>query len=460
MLRRFGLGASEAELDSYVQGGYEAAVDRLLGYEALSEPAVPLDRFANSKGQLPVKLAQVWWYARVLSSQRPLEYALTLFWHDHFATSAQKVDSGPAMVNHVETLRKHCAGPFLDLLTAVSKDPAMLYWLDNRENKKGSPNENFAREVMELFTLGIGHYSEADVQEAARAFTGWTYGIRRGARFREVEKPGPNVSFSFERGQHDAGSKTILGQSGDFDGDAVLGLLARHPQTALRLTAKFWSWFAYPDPDPKLIERLAANWVRDGLVVSSLVRAIALSPEFLSEKALRAEIKNPVQFCVSTLRQLGLGQAVTDRLASDQKVQGTRAAGPALLLIQSTTSMGMELMYPPDVSGWKTGDAWITSATMVERMKWADRLFGVAQIKGQASVRYPAWPLFRGDPTPEGVAKRLVSLFDASLPQAKMDQLVAACREKSGGAVTAGNAGDVAQVVARLIFGSPEFQFG
>ncbi|MBS1713280.1 MAG: DUF1800 domain-containing protein [Armatimonadetes bacterium] len=480
LLRRFGLGASEAELDFYGQDGYKGALDRLLSYASVADPVVELDRFANDKGLVNVKGVQAWFYTRLLVTNRPLEAALVVFWHNHFATSADKVDAVGALHDHVECLYTHCAGKFQDLLTGVSKDPAMLYWLDNHENKKGKPNENFAREVMELFTLGIGHYTETDVQEAARALTGWTYGVKRGQRTVEtpkpaqrpklkVEQPGPRIQFLFRSEQHDSGEKSILGNRGAFDGDDVLGILTGNPRTAVFLAEKAWSWFAYPNPERAVVERVAKAFRDSGMDVKALVRAIAESPEFLSEKCVRHLVKNPVVYCLSSLRQLGVGAVHAKRLAEDEALKGLRAAGPAAIAMLATKSMGMELLYPPDVSGWKSGEAWISSATMVERLKWSERLFGEATVargaaKGPAklggqSLRYPAMGLFADDPTPAGTVDRLLSVFDVTLPEQKRAQLRKAADDASEGAVSPSNANNVASAVCRLVFSSPEFQF-
>lgn len=474
LLRRFGLGASESELDYYAEGGVASAIDKLLGYESVVEPDLSLERFANDNGQVNMRALQAWFHTRVLTTKRPLETAMTLFWHNHFATSAEKVDAVGAMHDHVECLRAHCTGNFRELLTAVSKDPAMLYWLDNHENKKGKPNENFAREVMELFTLGIGHYSESDVQEAARAFTGWTYGNRRpNGRVIEPPKPAqrpkysgpgqPRIGFVFREEQHDSGEKSILGNRGVFDGDDVLGILTGHPRTALFVTEKFLTWFATPKPEPKYVERMAKAFRDSGMEIKALCRAVMESPEFYSDRAVRTIVKNPVHFCVSTLRQLGLGQRI-EQLLADEQAKGLRAGGISILVQSATKSMGMDLLYPPDVAGWKIGDSWISTATMVERMKWADKLFGsfVAGKKAggqQRTLNYPVVGLVGPGADPRSVAERLVSVFDTNLPEAKVKQLAKAAEDTAGGPVTAANANAVAHAVARLIFSSPEFQF-
>lgn len=458
LLRRFGLGASQAEVDYYAEGGWERAVDRLLNYEAVPERvALDVEAFANDKGQVRIQSVQAWWATKLITTRRPLLEKMTLFWHDHFATSAQKVTQPLLMHEQNETFRKHATGSFRDLLREASKDPAMLIWLDNQFNVKGKPNENFAREVMELFTLGIGHYSEKDIQEAARAFTGWTF---RGAD-REKQAKYRKPEFLFDPKRHDDGMKEVLGSRGPFDGDDVVNLLADDPQTARNIALKIWEWFAYAKPEPDLLDRLTGAF-RKEMNIGDLLREVMTSPEFYSERAERTVYKNPVDFVVPTLRQLGVGEMVT----LDTKEDGTLAKRPQVAagVLLTTKAMGMDLFFPPDVSGWEGGAAWISSATMIERVRWADRLFGVAAVggkpgKAQPTLSYPAYGLLAADPTPPGIASTLVSVFDASIPASKMPALVAAAEKATAGRLTAGNANQAAAAVSRLIFGSPEFQF-
>lgn len=452
LLRRFGLGASEDEVRFYGADGYEAAVERLI---AASDREEPFDndiaKFANAQGLIQVRAVQIRWLTTMIATRRPLVHAMAVFWHDHFATSATKVAEPMMMLRQVEIFEKGGLGAFPDLLAAVSKDPAMLLWLDNNENRKDAPNENFAREVMELFTLGIGHYSEKDVQEAARAFTGWTF--RKRGNGRNVNQP-DSSAFVFQKRQHDAGVKTVLGKEGNFDGDQMLNLLCDQPRTAIYIAHKVWEWFAYPNPEPRLIERIATQWRDKRLEVRELVRLVATSPEFLSEMAQRAIVKNPVHFCVSTMRQLGLGrvaQAALEAAGTDQ-----RRPFPGVPASLATKAMGMELLYPPDVAGWEGGTNWISSATMVERIKWADRLFGGRQDRqaGQALM-----PLFLGATDPDAFARRMAKVFDTELPEAKLDSLAEATRAVAPRGVTAANVRPAALAVAKLLFGAPEFQF-
>jgi len=313
---------------------------------------------------------------------------------------------------------------------AVSKDPAMLLWLDNQFNVKGHPNENFAREVMELFTLGIGHYTEQDIRESARAFTGWGYG-GKGKKQPKNLKNVKNAVFVEHEAEHDDGTKEFLGKSGNFDGDDIIGILCGNPQTAKFLTAKLWRWFVYPDPEPALVDRFADAFFRTGLDTKALLRAVMESPEFYSDKAERAIFKNPVDFAVVTARQLGYGaQALTD-----DNYQGSVKLATAL----------------------RISSAWISTATLMERIRWAQVLFDRAQVavkKRQFTLGVDASPLFAHDSTPEGAAKRLASIFDADLPKDRLGRLAEAAKSASSG-----DANDVASAVARLIFASPEFQF-
>jgi len=458
LLRRFGLGASQAEVDFYGEKGYANAVEHLLNFEAVDEGFdLDLQRLVTPQGNVPLRVLQAWWVLRLCVTQRPLQEKLTLFWHDHFATSAQKVDVVPPMLAQNELFRTYGLGRFPILLEHVSKDPAMLYWLDNQFNVKGKPNENFAREVMELFTLGIGHYTELDIQEAARAFTGWTFAA--GGR-RTTEKPRRRAEYKFRPEQHDDGRKSVMGQAGNWNGDDVLRLLADQPQTARHLVIKLWEWFVYPQPAPALVERLTAVYRDAGLDTRALLRAIMLSSEFVSERAMRAIYKNPIDFCVATYRQLGVGKLVMDRIRAQEEGQNLLPSlGPINILATSARSMGMDILYPPDVAGWDGGAAWISSATMVERLKWAERLFG-ARRAGQPALQFAALPLFDGATDAKGLVAALLDLFDANLPDAKQRQLVkAAERALAGEPIGARNANAAALAVTQLLFGSPEFQF-
>ncbi len=454
LLRRFGLGASEAELDFYLRDGLSGAIEMLLDYDKTIEGFdVDIDEMKAGKNQT-VNMPGVvgWWGARLMATRRPLQEKMTLFWHDHFATSASKVQGPYLMFGQNEILRKNATGSFHTLLSEVSKDPAMLLWLDNQENVSGHANENFAREVMELFTLGIGNYSEKDVQEGARAFTGWS--LKRTGSGKRAQ-----ADFFFRPLKHDTGAKNYLGNSGNLNGDDVLNILCGMPRTSEYITSKILNWFMYSDADEATVQRFTKVFTDSSLDIKTLLRAIMKSSDFYSTKAERTVVKNPVDFCISTLRQLGVGEVVGDafRDKSGNVPPGVRL-GPVQAAVGSMKSMGMWLMYPPDVSGWDGGQAWITSATMVERIGWAERIFGQAK-NVRFQMRYPAYELFAKDPSPRGVVTKLVSIFDAPIHPEKLPMLVSVAEKASGGEVTRVNANLTAAAVSRLIFATPEFQF-
>lgn len=483
LLRRFALGASEAELEYYGKNGLSGAINLLLDYENAPDvtnwdPMI----FANNKGVVNLKVMQNIWMAKLVCTQRPLLEKMTLFWHNHFATSSQKVTNSFAMNTHIEVLRSNALGNFKEMLLDISKNPGMIYWLDNQENNVGHPNENFAREVMELFTLGVDNgYSEKDIQEAARAFTGWRYGV---GRFLRDKEPTGRDQFIFSTRDHDYTKKTIFGQTGTWNGEDVLDLLCQKRQTAIYITQKAWKWFASEEVDAKAVDRIAAKFYESKYDIKVLVRGIMEAPEFYSEKCYRRNIKNPIDFAVTTVRQLGVGQRLLQEIEDGAKnplqsegdinlnLRLVRALRPCFALMASTVSMGMEIMAPPDVSGWRTGPYWITSATMVERIKWAERLFvggtpapanglvggGGANRVGPSVDALP-YPLFADNPTPDGAVKSLCSIFDIELTGAKYANLIDAASKAAGTArVTPQNASAVARAITKMIFASPEFQ--
>jgi uncharacterized protein (DUF1800 family) len=452
LLRRFGLGASEAELDYYLKDGLNGAIDRLLDYESVDEGfKLDVTKLANQNGQLQPQAVAAWWVLRMVATQRPLQEKMSVFWHDHFATSAAKVLGGPLMHDQNEILRKNATGSFRDMLMEVSKDPAMLFWLDNQYNVKGKPNENFAREVMELFTLGVDNgYNEQDIHEAARAFTGWSIGGRAGNK-------GPrNASFQFRPFLHDDGPKTVIGKTGDLMGEDVIDHLCELPQMSEYITKKVWEWFAYPNPSPSLITRIAGRFRADNLSIKTMLKEIMKSSEFYSPLADRTVYKSPVDFTIVTMRQLGVAQALAPVLSNPAEEFPRAQLQPVQVAYQSMKNMGMQLLYPPDVSGWETGPQWISSATMLERINWGNKLFGQAKAGGQ--LRYQSYPIFASDPTSQGVAKKLVSVFDAPIASYKVPKLVEAAEKASGGRLTPQNSNATAAAVARLIFAAPEFQ--
>ena len=462
LLRRFGLGASESEVDYYLSsGGLKGAVQKLLDYDKVEEGFdITPTEFANQQGKVNMGSLVAWWTVRLLQTRRPLQERMTLFWHDHFATSAQKVNSPGILWQQNEIFRRNATGNFKTLLSEVSKDPAMILYLDNQANVKGKPNENFAREVMELFTLGIGHYTEHDIQQSARAYTGWS--VQRQRQDDNLRM----ANFVYRPRVHDDGPKEFFGRTGNFDGDDVLGMLSANPRTAQYITWKLWRWFGYDKPEDSLVARLAATFTDSGLNIRTLLEAVMTAPEFYSDKAYRAIYKSPCDFVLASARQLGLGEL----LLAERRQQGQAGmanvqnggrvrGGPVGAVANAMRNTGMQLFYPPDVAGWRGGAEWISTGNMVQRIAWADSVFGTGNATGVGRLDYSAFGLFEADPTPHGVAYKLASVFDAPLPSHKLDQLESAARKAVGPTVTEQNANKAAATVGRLMFASPEFQF-
>lgn len=280
-----------------------------------------------------------WWLDRMVRTPRPLEEKLTLFWHGHFATSEEKLRDYRKIALQIETLRTHASGNFGDLLVAIAKDPAMLVFLDAAQNVKGAPNENFGREVMELFTMGVGNYTEDDIREAARAFTGWG---------------NDDLSFVIDPEKHDAGAKRFLGREGNFDGEDILAIILEQKQTAIYIASKLYRFFVREQISPTYAETLG-NLLRDGgYEIAPFLRTLFLSEDFYSEPSIATHIKSPTELIVSTYRKLGIGE-----------LPGI----PDPWTVSKT--LGQVLLNPPTVAGWSEGRAWITPGLLFERANFA-----------------------------------------------------------------------------------------
>jgi uncharacterized protein (DUF1800 family) len=335
LLRRAGFGPSEAELRAYEALGFERAVERLVAGLSAPAPADP----AGLNVYLP-GAAGAAWLERMRASETPLAEKLALFWHGHFATSVRKVEDPKLMWQQLRTFRALGGGRFRDLVAAVSRDPAMIRWLDGNSNRKGAPNENYARELMELFTIGRGNYTERDVREAARAFTGW----------------GAEVSgFVFRREFHDDGAKTVLGSTGAFDGDGVVEVVTSRPECARFVSRKLLVFFSHPDPTESEVAAAAAVFAKTDGTISEVLRHVLLAPAFRSDRAYRALVKSPAEFVVGAAKVSGL-DAVPSWAAD------------------ATGRMGQTLFAPPTVKGWDGGRAWLAAGALLERIRFAERL--------------------------------------------------------------------------------------
>jgi len=376
LLNRVGFGATDAEIRAYAGLARTQAVERIL-QETRREPTMKPPAFVETAPLPFYKLRQMsaeerqaqvrrnielglelreWWMREMLATPSPLTEKMTLFWHNHFATSQQKVRSGQLMYRQNALLRREALGNFGRLLHDVAKDPAMLIYLDNAGSRRQAPNENFAREVMELFTLGEGRYGERDIKEAARAFTGWS-----------LDRD--TLEFTFRRPWHDGGEKTVLGRTGRFDGDQVLDILLARAETAEFIATKLWKEFVSPVPDTREVKRLAAVLRDARYEVTPLMRALLLSDAFWSERNRAALIKSPLELVVGTLRTFDI-RPFTLR--------------PAVL---ACALLGQNPMSPPNVKGWPGGEAWINSATLLGRKQLLERIFrGTDAMPGPGMV--------------------------------------------------------------------------
>jgi hypothetical protein len=308
--------------------------------------------------RLETNRAGYWWAQRMLTTHRPLEEKLALFWHGHFATSEEKVRDYRKMVRQLDLFYRHGNGNFRDLVIGVAQDPAMLAFLDAGVNVKGAPNENFAREIMELFTMGVGNYSEHDIREAARAFTGWNY---------------VNLDFVVNRDQHDDSVKTVLGQRGPLDGVQVIDVILAQPVTAEFLATKLYRFFVREEVSPEMRKQLGALLRDNRYEIAPLLTTLFLSHDFYSPPSYATRIKGPVELVVSTYKKLGL-----DAVPGVPDFNDTTAA------------LGQQLFRPPTVAGWAQGRSWITPGLLLERGNFArDVMF--PDITFIPTDRYPRY---------------------------------------------------------------------
>lgn len=367
LLNRGGFGGSPREVDELFGRGPEGAVEWLLAFqhieESFPEPACSQPdpdrveklrraRSATSEERLKLRREEQQrqrhqvvefrhaWVSRMAATRRPLQERMVLFWHGHFATSIQKVRDPWLMYRQIALFRERATGHWPTLLMEVTRDPAMLLWLDQAQSRREHPNENYAREVMELFALGEGHYTEHDVLEMARSLTGLGYD-----RMRQEPQWRPRL--------HDMGRKTVLGQSGPLDPEQVIRLVAEHPQSGRFLARKLWVYFAGTEPSKEVVDGLAQAFVRGGRRVDPLLRTLFLSRAFHAVEVRRAQIKSPVQWLVMAVRQL------------------ERPVPRPDVVTNVLRELGQELLAPPNVKGWDGGVSWINTATLTRRQQYA-----------------------------------------------------------------------------------------
>ncbi|MSQ68846.1 MAG: DUF1800 domain-containing protein [Gammaproteobacteria bacterium] len=309
--------------------------------------------------RLETERVAYWWGNRMVATNRPLEEKMALFWHGHFATSEEKVRDYRKLLQQITLFQRAGLGNFRALVINVAQGPAMLAFLDAGVNIKGSPNENFAREIMELFTMGVGHYTETDIREAARAFTGWNF---------------VGLEFHVDPAQHDDNAKTFLGQTANYDGVGIIDRILAAPSTPGYIAGKLYRFFVRPDLSPELQATLATRLRDNNYELAPFLEAIFLSKDFYAKASTATRIKSPVEFVVSTYRQLG--QRHLPGVPDFNRV---------------TEALGQHLLFPPTVAGWSYGRSWITPSLLIERGNFALDL-AFPDISFIPADRYPEYP--------------------------------------------------------------------
>jgi uncharacterized protein (DUF1800 family) len=371
LLRRMGFGGSPDEINALVQRGREGSVDYLINYTQIDNSRMetvlqenfdfsdPRENQAFNQNEI-----RRWWITRMVFTNRQFEEKMTLFWHNHFATALSKVQEIYMFVQN-QTLRTHALDRFDTLLERVSKDPAMLIWLDSLTNVLGSPNENWGRELQELFTMGINdvvtgaaNYTEDDVKEIARCFTGY--------KFRQNRTNPFQPEFFINQSQRDNTAKTVYGRTLNFSGDDIITLVAARRETARFLTREFFDFFVYPltdsSADKQTIDKFADVFVSSNHSVKEWARAIFSSDEFFSQRARFGLVKQPVEFIVGAVRMLG-GQYIPGSFQRGQRSN---------VLHGSAAPMGQDIFNPPDVNGWDLNLGWVNTASLLNRFNFTN----------------------------------------------------------------------------------------
>jgi uncharacterized protein (DUF1800 family) len=368
LLNRAGFGLPRDLWERFASLGMESSIQELVYYEtqfeSMAKPSLVLDSMSRKEERAQyagltederrevrnqrrrderrsVAELKSWWIDRMLTTRRPLQEKLALFWHGHFATSAQKVQEPLFNWQVNDIARRNASGNFKTLTIEMGQSPAMLRYLDNDRSTKRKPNENWARELMELFTMGVGHYSEDDIKNSARAFTGWT---------RNHEK------FVYREDQHDFGEKTFMGRTGKFDGWDIIDIIFEQPATAEYIAGELWTYFAYPNPEREIVQALAATLRDNDYEMKPLLEQIFASQAFYGNKSMGRQIKSPAQLIVQLCSEMGVENP------------------PAALVISSMRELGQDLFYPPNVKGWDGGRAWINANALLYRYNLPGRL--------------------------------------------------------------------------------------
>ena len=389
LMRRAGFGATREELETYVANGYEATVEDLLHPEnsppGLEDEDIIRRYHPGENSYYLIENAQAYWLYRMINTRRPLEEKIALFWHGVFATGYGKLNHPKAILNQIDMFRRYGLGSFRALLVQLSRDPAMIYWLDNKDNHRQAVNENYGRELLELFSMGVGNYTEDDVRQASRAFTGWTI---RNASMHTARVDRNSVwpygrldwQFQYKDDDHDRTDKTFLGHTGTFNGEDIVDIICRQPSTARFISRHLYNFFVADEPQVPAWQTVpprdtqAINTLKDAIFESDYdvrsVLRVLFNSEFFKNSAF-AKIKSPTEVVVGTVRLAG-----GHRFPSIEDLQ----------LAIETGNMGQQLIDPPSVEGWHTGAEWINTSTLVHRVNFAVKQFENVNMPGVSAI--------------------------------------------------------------------------
>lgn len=477
LLRRFGLGAGEIEVQAHLPLGVQGTIDRLINYEDI-ESGITLLPYQlcvdkpTDNPNLDAYIASMYWALRMWITQRPLEEKLALFWHTHLAVGADKVEYAPMMFEYLSILRQNQLGRFADLLKKVSVSAAMLKYLDGDHSIANRSNENFGREVMELFTLGIGNYTEADVHQASRICTGFGLaypifednGQKYDLRTRSfIEADIPLVGGYWSEALHDKGVKTVLGQSGKFTPNDFIELLCLQPATARRLGTKFFEFFAYTDPSVAIQDHMGQLFKTHQGNTKKILMDLTQMDEFWSARSVGNMYKSPIDYCIALFRQTGLNtfvRAMQNPLGpltpTDPKLKGG-----LYYITQLLQKQGLLPLYPPNVKGWNWGKDWMTAGAMANRIQMAGSLFWLGDPKKRIGNMTAGRILGQGAKTDADAVELFLREFDAEAVSDQMPLLIEAFNHGGGmqNLTNADNAAGPLAELAKVAFSAPEFQF-
>lgn len=441
LLRRAGFGANASELQMYSELGYQGAVDRLLNYQQIDDSAMERRVQALNLSLNNPQDQQRWWLLRMAWTQRPLLEKMTLFWSGVLTSSFHKVGGARVfyrMVVQNNFLRAHAFDTLDALLLGITTDPAMLFYLDLTKSTRKHPNENYARELMELFTLGIGNYTQQDVFAGAAALTGWHV---RGV-----------ADAYFNPADHNPLAVRFLGQTGSFMAADIIRILTNHPATPWFIARRLFTFFVYEQPSPQDLKPLVDAYVQSGHNMGAVMRVLLLSPQFSSARAYRSRIKSPVEFTVGAYRALGL-------------------QGDGRGLNTVTTLMGQPLFDPPDVSGWpgdKVSALWLNSGAWMTRLNYIDQLLARGSATGRAGSPFDLQAMVQAQQlnSPEAFVDHFSTvLLDGPLPTERRRQILdyfSATTNSSARRITLSGSGSYPLNCVRgalyLIMASPEYQ--